>query len=463
MLTMVSNWNATEGRWDRPEVLGNFGCSPSLTEDGTHYYYGGRYPGGRGGLDVWTEKFQTAAKETPETYPSDGPDAASPWCSVGRVPQASTLTALVVARDGSLVVASEQGAVSRLDVASSSWVDVVAASAECLPQIHEGRPPASLLLLETSGVIVSASSAGITRSTDDGKTWSPATLPEDVSGARAIAQAPDGVLYGATRTGVVLRSRDEGASWERVGIVGLDVHAMAVDERGRLFLAGALMRVPGVPRESQFAVMRSDDEGKNFVPAKFDFHADLTIGYSVFPASERSLYASIWVHAEKTKTNIFRTTDGETLTHTSKIPGNWWDDRAMAFLEDDGSIYAGLATNESSDLVFRSADRGATWTSTGKLAPAREVYAMAKLRDGTLVAATSPFGEVYRLRSAGASGDCWPVRAMGADAGSVDATAPRNGGTSGCGCGALRIARHDSPPSMALFFLGALVARRRRR
>ena len=51
-----SIWDESTRSWGAPRVLGEFGCSPSLTEDGRHLYYGGRFEGGQGGLDVWTEK-----------------------------------------------------------------------------------------------------------------------------------------------------------------------------------------------------------------------------------------------------------------------------------------------------------------------------------------------------------------------------------------------------------------------
>lgn len=446
-VTMVSNWNEATGTWDAPTELGEFGCSPSITEDGAHLYYGGRFEGGgHGGLDTWTEKLSPVTKERREEWPGLVTPKDSRWCSLGRLPGAVSAGALASVGDGALLAMSSEGAIFRLEApgAGSSWQQVQPPVASCLSHLHEDRPMVDILVLPDGTTALAATSAELVRSTDGGRSWRPVTAPTAVVGARALARAGDGTLYAGTQSGSVLRSIDGGLTWTLRGSLPLAILGMAVDNRGRLYLAGMGLLKWGDP-----TTIRSDDGGATFQVVPIvgnEKHVDLSLAYSFLSASDGSLYASVWVHGEFEKTDVFRSTDGATLRWTSKIPGAWWDDRVMTFVETGGTVYAGVATNEDGELVFTTQNGGAAWTSTGSLLPAREVFDLAALADGTIAAATGPFGEVFRLRST-PNGGCWtqaPDAGLPSDAGSNPSPAPS--GCPGCisfdgaGAGAMAVA-----------------------
>ena len=63
--------------------------------------------------------------------------------------------------------------------------------------------------------VFASTASGVFRSTDGGESW--AAVQTEGSVPAALAVDASGVLYGATREGALLRSADQGESWERIG------------------------------------------------------------------------------------------------------------------------------------------------------------------------------------------------------------------------------------------------------
>ena len=93
--------------------------------------------------------------------------------------------------------------------------------------VSAGGPPRFFALHETSGgaLLAGTCGRGIARAGIDAA-W--AVVPIDLAGANVNAFAPgaDGALLAAAGRAGVLRSLDDGVTWERLGPDGVDVIAV---------------------------------------------------------------------------------------------------------------------------------------------------------------------------------------------------------------------------------------------
>ncbi len=192
-------------------------------------------------------------------------------------PTRTTLTAIASA-DGELWVAGHDGVILRSSDNGDTWtrqrVDVWNPDSI---EPAQGAPILDLLFVDAStGYAVGAFST-LLRTTDGGQTWSPLSLKGeapvaeagiddaaasfDESGVlsaddlelaeetdphlNAIARDPSGALYLAGERGAMFRSRDDGATWQRLafpyegsmfGILAFDAgHVLAFGLRGHVF------------------------------------------------------------------------------------------------------------------------------------------------------------------------------------------------------------------------------------
>jgi len=90
------------------------------------------------------------------------------------------------------------------------------------------------LVVTGVGELIKATSKGLFRSVDSGRTWEPMPLPPGLapSGLTSLAVDPDrpSVIYAAGFNAGVILSEDGGTSWRRVatGLPSLDVEALAM-------------------------------------------------------------------------------------------------------------------------------------------------------------------------------------------------------------------------------------------
>lgn len=243
-----------------------------------------------------------------------------------------------------------------------------------------GRGLASLdlaaLALDPSRPIVlyaGGAGGGVFRSADGGLSWSSTPAARGVPSPRAVLAPQDGAVLAAADGEGVWRSDDSGVTWSLSsrGLRARPVSGVVADPRPGILYAG----VPGR------GLMRSDDGGSSWRTLGADLHLDLPL------AVEPQLPATAYAFAAEPGAGrlLYRSRDG----------GRHWtliDPRlssSQAFVLDParpGTIYT---ADESA--LYRSADRGASWTR----------HAFDCLRPRAL--ALSPGGSAGELYAAGFS------------------------------------------------------------
>jgi photosystem II stability/assembly factor-like uncharacterized protein len=123
-------------------------------------------------------------------------------------------------------------------------------------QTVEGNREFSVVNCYENGVVTLAGVKGAYLSRDDGKTWTPVTLPKYVSGVHNLTLTPGPTLWLGTQQGA-LRSTDGGQTWQYMlgGLPKDDVLGVEYDAAGQRLLATAL---------HSHAVFESKDGGKSW-------------------------------------------------------------------------------------------------------------------------------------------------------------------------------------------------------
>ena len=201
-----------------------------------------------------------------------------------------------------------------------------------------------------SGIVYAATSQGVYKSTDGGTTWTAAGLA-GVSGMRLAVDPniPDTVYFagietsGGTRSGIY-KSVDAGAHWTRIREVPLDpygdiaVGSVYVDAQSRVYVVFA-----------STTAVRSDDGGTTWstLPVPFPIVKQLAT-LAIDAADPRTLFLGTY------DGGIFRSSDrGQTWTPAATL-------RTLAtdLIAANGVVYAATLAG-----VFASADAGMTWSA----------------------------------------------------------------------------------------------------
>jgi photosystem II stability/assembly factor-like uncharacterized protein len=226
---------------------------------------------------------------------------------------------------------------------------------------------------------------GVWRTTDAGQTWNNITdgyLRRGPVGAIEVAPSDPDVIYvgmgsGGTRGNVsvgdgVYRSTDDGATWEWIGLPEsrhINVIQIHPDDANHVYVA-ALGSVFGPSPDR--GVYRTLDGGASWEQVLFVGEGTGAIDLVMSPDEPSTLYAAMWTAERKPwamfsggpEGGVFKSTDGgDTWTKlTSGLPdvvgriglsgSPARPDRVYALIEAEGDLRG----------LYRSEDRGATWT-----------------------------------------------------------------------------------------------------
>ena len=189
------------------------------------------------------------------------------------------------------------------------------------------------LAIAESGEIFAGTHDGVFRSTDNGDTWSPSLRDVDIS---TLVSGP-GVLFagdGCLCSGVY-RSRDGGASWEKVNQgLATCVKSLAMDSAGAVFVATAAD-----------GVYRSQDKGDSWAPA--------STGLTALALKTIAVNNEGDVFVGSASDGVFRTEDRGRTWSRAGLKGVGVNTLVIGV---DDEMFAGTDT-----AVYRSTDEGGKW------------------------------------------------------------------------------------------------------
>ncbi len=379
----VSTW--TGSAWGGPVNMGapintdRVACSPYVNRDGSHFYTGSEaFEGSRGDEDIWVAHLNA------DPAPRDVSPAPGTWTKAGELPGAWNVYDLAVDRDATLYAATMPGAkVFRSADLGATWEPTGS-----LP----GAMIAYSLLAASDGSIYAGTYplGDVFRSTDRGDHWLVTANLAALTTVRALLETSDGrILAGTSPVCQIYATADQGTTWSQLGTpagISNGVATLFEAADGALFAGGW-----GRPN-------RSIDGGLTWtaqsLPASFGTHVSSIESY--LETEGGVIWCTGWVHANGGY--VFRSVNsGATWDSTSRVMiGPVHAVRVYDVVEaEDHRLLIGYQPGP--DLVAcSSADEGQTWAAEGSLSGAHEILRFLKLQDGTILAATTPNGDVYR-------------------------------------------------------------------
>ncbi|MFN2463132.1 MAG: WD40/YVTN/BNR-like repeat-containing protein [Candidatus Dormibacteria bacterium] len=237
---------------------------------------------------------------------------------------------------------------------------------------------------------VGSAGQGFFKSLDNGKTWQGSTQGLVSSGARNVRAIAMGVgtLVLATSDGAY-RSADGGRSWQSAGLAGMDVSTVAFVRFANpaVLVAG----IDGISNPGSRAVM-SKDLGATWTPLKQGLPTDMVVSAVVagpLPAGASSRPVFLAGSA-----GVFKSDDGgQGWGQLSSLPPQGYGTLAVS-PADPNIVYAGSdGGGGTGGGVWRSSDRGGTWTAIPGGLTEKGVTALSVGRDNpatVVVAAWNP-------------------------------------------------------------------------
>jgi ligand-binding sensor domain-containing protein len=277
------------------------------------------------------------------------PDNGEAWMNTGLTTR--YISSLVLDVNDVLAGSFEDG-VFRWSNSTGTWTQIN----EGLPDDGLGRIVVRDLLVSGRGEIFAATVRGIHSSKDGGKSWqNKSSGIGSTSLVQRLAIDADGFLYAASRD-KVFQSADDGFFWLETsspeGGFGGFVHALAVNADDHLFA--------GTDTNGVFV---SVDRGvtwknvsKGLEPSRvqaIDFRSRTGIG----GATREDVFAGT------DDKGIFRSDVADDLEWNGFNDGLTHTTIAALAIGPNGDLFAGTGNNRTLDAtVFRSSDRGASWT-----------------------------------------------------------------------------------------------------
>lgn len=207
----------------------------------------------------------------------------------------------------------------------------------------------TLLVLRGGGTVLAGTDGGAFRRNPHNGHWS--RLPGRVG--HSFNEDEFGVVWAGTTANGTAHSRDQGKTW---------IFRSAPDSFGIVFPLGH-GRLLGT---TQGSLLESVDNGRTWQRQT----TSPTFVTTLARAHNGRVYASNY------GLRVFSSRDGHApWTSTPGSPGD--STVALALSADDSTLYVGTFAQERPGGVFRSRDRGATWSSANRGLDAQQAYAVA--------------------------------------------------------------------------------------
>ena len=245
--------------------------------------------------------------------------------------------------------------------------------------------------------------AGFYKSVDEGKTWASQSQGLNNMDVRSVAMV-SGLLLAGTAQGVYY-STDGASSWHSLGLKTLDIAAVAIlpKTNGTTLFAGADNGTIG----SSF-LLESEGIGGSWAVVRGNFPGDAVVA-SLAVASAPSGGTDPPVLAG-TSQGLFRSDDrGLTWGPLAGLPTSDFN-IALFNPANPDQIYAGSDGDQGNGGVFRSLDRGASWSTFGAGLPVKPritALALQPLNPAQVVAAawnpTDGSAGAYRIQDPAAT------------------------------------------------------------
>ena len=227
---------------------------------------------------------------------------------------------------------------------------------------------------------------GVWKTTNTGTTWRPVFDSQPIASIGALAVAPSNanIVYAGTgeadiRSQIgfgdgIYKSTDAGRTWQNIGLKETrQIACIRVDPRDpNLVYVAALGHVYGPNPER--GVYRSRDGGATWQKV-LDKGPDIgAVDLAFDPADTRTIYATVW-NARRTVwsqyapiegpgSGLYKSTDGGdhwTQLAGHGLPESQWGRAGVAVAADGKRVYA-LVDAQGAGGVYRSDDAGANWT-----------------------------------------------------------------------------------------------------
>jgi len=261
------------------------------------------------------------------------------WTPVsGGLPDAATLTSMVMRPDGRLFVATTAGPVLYTDTQGDEW--------------HETPRTVINALVPSLGVagevLCAIAFNRLYRLSPHGNDWTPCSATGGFPALHGgVAISTSGDIYVSDYRGNVSHSSDEGATWtDGMRISARNILAnVRVDTRDRLYVT-----VPGAasPPSGGEGLFRSTDHGTSWTALNHGLASPGAVGHLVFSGDR--LFVGTWGDGMYRSTN-----DGADWTRTGDgIPSN---DVSTLLATGAGVIVVGTSSNG----FWRSTDNGESW------------------------------------------------------------------------------------------------------
>jgi photosystem II stability/assembly factor-like uncharacterized protein len=240
---------------------------------------------------------------------------------------------------------------------------------------------------------VGAVNGGVWKTEDSGRTWRPIfdSQPTQSIGAIAVAPSDPNIVYVASGEGLlrpdlsvgngIYRSADAGRSWTRRGLTdGQQIAELAIDPHDPARLFAAVLGHPYGPNAER-GIYRSRDAGASW--ERVLYRDENTGGSAVVidPQHPQVVYAGLWEARlgpweDKNEYNgtgggLFKSTDGGTTWRhiTAGLPANLTQINLAVAASASQRLYATVGTTTEGDYssaaglgVYRSDDAGENWT-----------------------------------------------------------------------------------------------------